>query len=107
MTRLLMYKSFAVFFLLITFSTSVYAVFEGRNEQVQEYTTIRQQVDIAPLGSKATEGTPSGLGGLGNVGDSQPFMAPIEDNVLWYVLLLCGLGCGAYGFLTKRNAKGT
>lgn len=93
------YRGIVFLFGLFAFSLHINAVFEGRNEQLNQYNGVRSQVELAPINTnqKATNYTPPpGDGDF--IGDS-----PLDDSSLFVLFLLGGFGAGFYLFTRGRN----
>lgn len=87
------YRATTFLIALFAFSLHINAVFEGRNEQLNQYTEVRTQVEIAPMdNNQKAAGYETPPGDKDFIGDE-----PVSDSSL-FILLLGGFGCGFYIF---------
>lgn len=89
--------------ILIASTFQLHAVFEGRDEKLQEYTTIRTQVELEPVKGEQKAASLN-LGDYNKDGSNR--IAPVSDFPVIF-LLLAGLGYGFYvsGKKRKQPAK--
>lgn len=82
---------------MFIFSLHINAVFEGRNEKLQEYTSVRNDVEIEPfnVNQKAT-GT-----SLGDYEQKEGYDTLPVSDAPWFILML-GFGYGVV-LLRKRT----
>lgn len=96
------YRGSALLLVLFIFSLHINAVFEGRNEKLQEYTSVRNNVEIESYNA-SQKATGSSLENKEQgEGDDTEGGAPISDSPLFF-LLLGGLSCGGYIFHKGRK----
>lgn len=104
MEKIKKYRTAIFLTIMFVFSLHVNAVFEGRNQQLKDYTEIRQQVEIEAYSSqKATGigfGDPKKEEGTGYEADT-----PFHDSSL-IVFIFCSLLTGTY-YLVVRKKKCT
>lgn len=96
------YRSGILLIMMFIFSIHVNAVFEGRNEKLQEYTTIRNSINIEPLDA-SRKATASGITMPDRTLDDHT-TAPVSDSPFMF-LLFGGLMCGIYVFAGKKKLK--
>lgn len=97
------FKSLIAFIVLVSFSVNIYAVFEGRNDNLQQYQSVRNQVDMASIGDKAYSTDPTGeVDENGNPKGSALGEMPISDTP-WFIFLLGGLSFGIYAVNRKKK----
>lgn len=106
MKKILKYKEALALVVLFIFSLQINAVFEGRDESLEQYQSVRNQIDIAPV-NEQQKATTGGLGGLSDDPTSDPAnrtggAAPLSDSLLFF-FILSGLTCGIYVFKKKNE----
>lgn len=86
---------------MFIFSLHINAVFEGRSEQLKEYTEIRQQVELQEYSTPKATGI-----GFGDPTESEGtgFEAPLNDSSL-FIFLICPLISGIYYWKKERKRK--
>lgn len=83
---------------MFIFSLHINAVFEGRNEKLQEYSGVRNQVEMSPMGNQVATLINPGDGSNNtpnNELQEDPDPMPFYDSSL-FILVLCSLISGVY-----------
>lgn len=87
---------------MFVFSLHINAVFEGRNEKLQEYTTVRNSIEVEPFNISTTQKAEGMAPGIDRT--PQNSTTPISDIPLIF-LFLGGAAYGAYIMKKKQKKK--